>query len=290
METLPFLLVLISVFTHAYWNYLVKSSENKHIFIGLSKLIEVVIFAIPAIYFLSITDFKFYFICLVTVAASITFLNYYFLSNAYKHGELSLVYPVSRSSVLFLPFLAFIFIGEKVNMTGIIAVALILIGTFIMHLKSFKKKAFRRIFNCSNNKGTLFALLAALSVACYTLWDKTSIKRIEPFIYFYLYTLMVACFYNLYIFLKCSKKDIQKEWIKKRFKIIQVGFFNSFTYILILIALTSSKATYVGGLRQLSIAVGVFFGYIFLNENLALPKIMGVLISIIGGGLIYFSN
>ncbi|NMH87313.1 EamA family transporter [Flavivirga algicola] len=290
MATTPFLLVLISIFTHAYWNYLIKSSENKHVFTAFSKLAEIVIFAIPAMYFFSSTDFKIDFLWLILIASIITFLNYYFLSSAYKYGELSLVYPVSRSSIIFLPVLAYFIIGETINTTGVAAIILIILGTFIMHLDSFDKRGFLTVLKSISNKGSIYALLAALTVAGYTLWDKISITKMQPFLYFYSYTFLIACFYNSFIYFKFSKSNLVNEWTKNKTKIIQVGFFNSFTYILVLTALTMSKASYVGGLRQLSIVIGVFFGYKLLNEKLNKSKIIGVVISILGGSLIYIAK
>ncbi len=290
MDKLPFTLILISIFTHAYWNYLIKRSENKHIFTTLSKMAEILIFGVPAIYFLIITDFKLYFLLLVFIAALITFLNYFFLSSAYKHGDLSLVYPVSRSSILFLPIFAYFFIGETINITGGVAIALILLGTFVIHLDSFNKEGIKNVFKNLNNKGTIYAILAAVSVAGYTLWDKISITVMEPFLYFYLYTFIVACFYTIFSFSTFSNREIKNEWNANKYRILQVGFFNSFTYILVLIALSLSKATYVGGLRQLSIVIGVFLGYKLLGEKLGIPKIVGIVISLIGGSLIYIAK
>jgi len=101
---------------------------------------------------------------------------------------------------------------------------------------------------------------------------------------------LIALFYNAFISLKFSKAEIRKEWTINRFKIIQVGFFNSCTYILVLTALTMSKATYVGGFRQLSVAVGVFLGYRFLKEKLSKPKIIGIVICLLGACLIYLAK
>ena len=56
-----------------------------------------------------------------------------------------MVYPVSRSSIIFLPVLAYFFIGETVDTIGIIAIVLIILGTFVMHLDSFDKKGVRSI-------------------------------------------------------------------------------------------------------------------------------------------------
>jgi len=290
MSKLPFILVVISIFTHAYWNYLIKRSENKHIFTALSKLAEITVFAIPALYFITTIGFKLEFLPLIAVAAFITFLNYFFLASAYKHGDLSLVYPLSRSSIIFLPIIAFYFIGEKIDAIGLSAIAMILLGTFVMHLESLNKKGVQTVFKNINNKGSIYAILAALTVAGYTLWDKVSISKMDPFIYFYLYTFIVSILYNSMIAFKFKKEEVKHEWKLNRSRIIQVGFFNSFTYLLILTALTMSKVTYVGGLRQLSIVIGAFLGYKLLGEKLGLPKIVGIVISIIGGSLIYLAK
>ena len=290
MTIFPFCLVIISIFTHAYWNYLIKSSKNKHVFTSLSKLSEILIFAIPAIYFLFTTEFRIEFILLITVAASITFLNYFFLASAYKYGDLSLVYPVSRSSIIFLPLFAYYFIDERIDSIGLLAILSILIGTFVMHMESLTVQGIRTIIKNISNRGSFYAIMAALAVAGYTLWDKISISKMEPFLYFYLYTFIVAILYNSVTFIKFRKDELREEWKLNRSKIIQVGFFNSFTYILILTALTMSKATYVGGLRQLSIVIGAFLGFRFLGEKMTLPKIVGIIISIIGGSLIYLAK
>jgi hypothetical protein len=47
MEIFPFVLVIISSFTHAFWNFLTKRAIEKDIFVGLSKITEVTIFLIP---------------------------------------------------------------------------------------------------------------------------------------------------------------------------------------------------------------------------------------------------
>ncbi|MFY0598338.1 MAG: EamA family transporter [Cyclobacteriaceae bacterium] len=290
MDILPLALVLVSTLTHAYWNYLIKSSRNKHIFTALSKLSEVIIFLIPAVYFLINSEFQIGFIWLVVVAATITFLNYFFLASAYKHGELSLVYPISRSSTIFLPILAFYFIDEKIDEVGATAVLLILLGTFVMHMETQSRGGMRAALRKIKNVGSLYAVLAALTVAGYTLWDKISISKMQPFLYFYMYTFIVAIIYNAFTFMKFDKTEIKREWNINRYKVVQVGFFNSITYIMILIALTMSKVTYVGGLRQLSIVAGAFLGYKLLGEKMSLPKIVGILISLVGGALIYLAE
>lgn len=285
METLPFILVIISIFSHAYWNFLIKRSQNKHVFTGLSKLAEIVIFGIPAIYYLWREGYTLEFASLAAVAACITFANYFFLSKAYEYGDLSLVYPISRSSILFLPILAYLLIDERIGFIGWSSVLLILFGTLTMHFGQDQRFSKQII-----SKGTLYAVLAALTVAGYTIWDKRSVTYMHPFLYFYSYTFLVAVFYNAFNFSYFKLKDIKTEWTLNKSGIVQVGFFNSFTYLLILTALSMSKTSYVGGLRQLSIVVGLFFGIRFLDERMTWQKVAGILLSLIGALLIYWAE
>ena len=45
MQTYALAIVVISTFTHAYWNFLLKRAGGSSTFIALSKIAEVVCFA-----------------------------------------------------------------------------------------------------------------------------------------------------------------------------------------------------------------------------------------------------
>jgi transporter family protein len=256
----------------------------------LTKWSEVVMFALPALYFMWQTPPDLRFLLLATVASMFTFLNYFFISAAYTRGNLSIMYPISRSSLLFLPFLSWIFMDERMDAFGIAGVVLITIGTLLMILPSFSADGLGKISKELRKSGTLYAVLAALTVALYTMWDKMAIQELPPFLYLYLYTAFVTLIYSTYVGLKHSTAEVRSEWALNKKSIIQVGFFNVFTYMLVLYALKNGKTTYVGGLRQLSVVVGVFLAYRYLKESLSAPVITGLIVSLIGSLLIYFSK
>lgn len=112
----------------------------------------------------------------------------------------------------------------------------------------------------------------------------------KPFLHFSFYTIITACIYSIYCFIKFSKTTIKSEWVNYKYKIIPVGVLNSFTYMLVLISLSKSKATYAGGIRQLSVVVGAYLGYKFMAEKLSLPKLTGIGISTAGTCLIYIAK
>jgi drug/metabolite transporter (DMT)-like permease len=203
------------------------------------------------------------------------------------HADLSVAYPISRASTLFLPFIAYCFIGETINATGIVAVVLVTVGVFAIRFDAIRSEG---IAGLLKSPGTGYALLAALTVALYTVWDKVAVENLHPFLYFCAYSAVVAVFYAVLTFTRFDRDDIRKEWQSNRVGILQVAVLNTFTYVLVLIALGMSKATYIGALRQLSLVVGTFFGWRLLHEPISASRMVGIALLILGGGLTLFAS
>jgi drug/metabolite transporter (DMT)-like permease len=176
---------------------------------------------------------------------------------------------------------AFILLGETIDIVGWLSVLLILVGVLLMYADDLLQKRRQLV----KNAGILFALLAALTVACYTVWDKMAVHHLHPFVYFYSYTFFTSLFYGGVMRMRFTLPQIQREWRRKKRTIVAVALLNTFTYILVLIALSMSKAVYVGALRQVSLVVGVFLGWKFLHEAVSIPRILGVLCILAGSML-----
>jgi len=291
VDAFPFLLVLLSTITHGIWNFLAKRASDKDIFIGLAKIAEALIFLIP---FLVVLMMRGYgnpnWPLFVLVASGFVFLNYFFLGQAYKRVELSIAYPISRSSTLYLPILAYFLIGERIDAVGLLSILLITSAVLIIQLDSFSQNELTSLLQKLAQPGIIFALLAALMAAAYTLWDKVAVASIHPFLYFYSYTFVTALFYLVLLTTRSARAAIQAEWRAQRGPILSVALLNTFTYLLVLIALSMSKASYVGALRQLSLVIGVGLGWWYLNEGLPLPKVVAVVLLISGSALIAFAR
>jgi len=278
------LLVVLSATTHAYWNFLLKRSGGTQLFVGLSKVGEVVMFA-P--FFLALVAPKIAqldgLFSLAVVGAAFVLVNYVCLAWAYTHGDLSFVYPLARGSILlFLPFLAFVTLGERVSPLGAFALALIVCGIVALQLPSLEWRALSSLGHMLRSPATSFALLAAFAAACYTLWDKHAVQRVPAFAYIYLYTAITAVAYGAFIWRRYPAAEVAEQWRAHRWPILQVGFLNITSYLLVLVALRTGTSSYVIALRQLSIAFGVLLGWWLLREQVSGPKRVGVALIVVG--------
>lgn len=289
MAPFPFLLVVISVFSHASWNFLAKRAYDKDIFFGLSKVAETTLFVVPFAWVLSNEGVAWQNWYFIAGAALLVFLYYLFLAQAYKRLDLSVAYPVARASGLFLPFLAYLVIGETVDWVGGLSLVLVTVGVLIIQMESFDRASLRRLTSQFARPGIIFALLTAFMYASYTLWDKISVSHLHPFIYLFSYTAVITLFYLIKL-RKAPKEHVLHEWQQHKWAIIAVGFLDTFTYVLVLTALQTSKANYVSALRQLSLAVGVFLGWRYLQEPMTVPKLTAVFLLMTGAWLVLLAH
>jgi len=181
-----YFLVLLSAAAHAYWNFLLKRSAAREEVVGLSKLVEgsllgaLLVTGIATEPSLLAPAWV-----LPVVGAGLSLLNYLLLIVAYRHGDLSLVYPVSRGAMLaFVPPLAFVVFGEQIDSVGWAAIAVIIAGMTLMHGLA-----------APGAPATMWALLAALAAAGYTVWDKRAVQVLPPLTYFAAYTVIVGVTY-----------------------------------------------------------------------------------------------
>lgn len=284
MTITALLLVVLSAATHAYWNFLLKRSGGTQLFVGLSKLGEVVMFA--PVFFIVVAPTirqQHGLMWLAVVGAAFVLVNYICLAWAYSHGDLSFVYPLARGSILlFLPVLAYVTVGERVSPLGAGALALIVSGIVALQLPALEWRALASLGPRLRSPATTFALLAAFAAACYTIWDKRAVQRVPAFAYIYAYTAITAMAYAAFIWRRYPRVEIADAWRQHRSAILQVGFFNITSYLLVLLALRTGTSSYVIALRQLSIAVGVALGAILLREHISAPKRVGVALILIG--------
>ena len=283
--------VVVSAVMHAYWNFLIKRSGGTAVFVGLSKIAEAVVYApvFAVVVMMSsgglaapISKAA----TLVVVGATLTLVNYVALARGYSRGDLSVVYPLSRGAgLLFLPGFGFLAFGEQVNLTGWIALALILAGLVVITRPSQHTR-----WTTVPAPAVVYALLAGLAAAGYTVWDKLAIRTLPMFVYFYAYSVLVAVAYAAFLVAKVPTTEIVAEWRLHRVPIVMVGVLNTAAYLLVLAALRNGTSTYVIAIRQLSIVFGVALGVWQLNEPLTPPKSGGVTLLLAGCILVAFAR
>jgi uncharacterized membrane protein len=282
MNQIAVIIVIISAVMHALWNLCAKKSKNKLIFFWLIILFSVVMFLPWFFYFLFYTKFLpevFIYICLSGFLSS---LHFYFLAKTYTSGDLSLTYPIVRSSSLFVFLLSIVFLKEQLSTPSTIGILTIVCGIYILHLKSFKLSSFFQPLKKQGGNATFFALMAALVYSIHIIVDSIGTNYASPFLYIYWLWMSHIIFLLPVVSLKINRQDIKQELITNHKFIIISGFFLTFSYALVLFAFGIDNTSQIISLRQLSIILGVILGNLILKEKYGMVRVIGAIIIFIG--------
>jgi drug/metabolite transporter (DMT)-like permease len=282
MSGLALAIVLASAFIHAGWNYLLKRSDRKIVFIWWFQLVAVFLYLPLFLYHVEGAAIpKAGWLCIVATGL-LHAVYFWFMGGAYQRGDLSLVYPLARGSgPLFVPFLAVILLREEISPAGAAGILLIIAGIYCVHLRSFSRIAFLEPFRALRGGASLWALCTGLAIAAYSLVDKIGVGLVSPPVYIYL--LIVITWLALTPWILIRERDrIKSEWSRHWRSILAVGFLSIFTYLMILYALQTSKVSYVAAVREVSIVLSAYLGIVWLGEKHGKQKLLGALLIALG--------
>lgn len=290
MSGIAMAIVLTAAFLHAGWNYLLKKSQRKIVFIWWFLLIAVILYFPMFFYFWPKTTIPLLGWSCVVASGLLHGLYFWFLGGAYERGDLSLVYPLSRGSgPLFVPFLAVGLIHERLFLLGILGITLVIFGIYVIHLRSFTGQSFLEPLLEFRGGASLWALCTGGTIAAYSLVDKVGVGIVYPPVYIYLMLLLAWLFLSPYVLVK-ERTWLKEEWHINKGTILVLGFLVLFTYMMILFALRISKVSYVVAVREVSIVFSAFYGIVWLGEKHGRQKFVGAVLIALGAVLIGLSR
>ena len=267
------LLILVSALLQASLNLLIKGSERKVAFVAGASLISLILYFPVFIWGRSLLGEGSFSISLWSwvgiLACGGTGMAYYlFLGNAYDRGDLSVVFPVTRSfGPIFILVFALILLKEKVSYLGLLGILITIFGSYVIHLPSFRFSHLSLPFKVFKSKPFLFSMGAGACTATYSLINKKNLEMVEPFTLYYLIIGFITLFLLIALLVRKKKNQIREE-LKHNLKgLFLMGLFGFISATLFLFALQMSKVSYLGAARNISIVFGVILGGLFLREG-----------------------
>jgi drug/metabolite transporter (DMT)-like permease len=282
-------LVLLSALLHAVWSATIKGSRDPLTFSAMQQIAS----ALGILVLVLGCDLRevpapLWRILAATGVAHALYL--YWMGRAYERGELTVVYPIVRSTPALLPFLAVAWLGETVSPGGALGIAVTVLGVWLVHTQGdLRPRAFV-------TPGAGFAYLSLLATVGYSLLDKRAMGILEPapwtgplprsIVYFFLIAIAHGVF-----FLPLALRRIPRgTWRTLRAGEWGMAFLATGislgSYGLILEAYRRAPASYVVAVRQVSVLFAVGIAAFWLRERPSRPRILGAAATVAGVALI----
>lgn len=270
-------LVLIAAVAHASWNLLVRKSNVPELTNWFMAFLGGII-ALPFAVFYLLTEAPSATGWVFIVGTIVFHIGYFFtLGKAYKHGDLSVVYPVARGlGLALIPVFGVLILSESVSLQAVAGILAIFLGVLVVGSSS---GAGLRIWlsprSLLADRGVAFAIATGLLIASYSNWDKRGVEYVEPLLYMFMVQLGGSLGVLPILRRSYSNSDFLKEF-KSGWKIGLFGGLLQFTsYGLVLTAFRLAPVSYVGPFRELAIVFGVVFAALILKESVGKYRIIG---------------
>lgn len=216
----------------------------------------------------------------IAIVASGLVHGVYFLvlQHGYRHGDLSVVYPVARGTgPLFAVAAAVVLLGERPAAVGAVGIVAILAG--IVLVSGLVADAGGR---AARSAGVGWGSLTGLWIATYTVIDAWAVTDLglDPIVYFFLSLVVTTAV--LAPFALRDTAAVKGEWRESRRQVLVVGILSPVAFTLVLYAMRLAPLAYVAPLREVSMMVGVFYGAWLLHERVGPARVAGVACMIAG--------
>jgi drug/metabolite transporter (DMT)-like permease len=265
--------VLVAALLHATWNTLVKFSGERLLMIASMDSVALV-FAVVMVGFVDVPPAD---IWPWLLASALCELLYRFLLiQAYKVGDLGLVYPLMRGlSPLVVLALTLVFAGEHLSGQQIIGILLIPCGMacLLWHGGGGDRLPWSML--------PVVALIG-LCIGCYTWLDGQAIRRwAQPLDY--LVWLTLACSLPFPVIASVARRGPFVTFWRTQWKLgLAVGVCVLLSYALVLWAMHLGSVAEAAALREVSVILVVLMGMRYLKEPFGGPRLLACALVLVG--------
>lgn len=214
------------------------------------------------------------FLILSGLATGASWLCYF---KALQIGDINKVVPIDKSSTVLTVLLALIFLREKITALKILAVILILIGTFLIIEKKENTNKESR-----NKSWLLYAVLSAVFASLTSILAKIGIENVESNLGTALRTGVVLIMAWLIVFIKGEQTQIKQIPKNELLFICLSGVATGASWLCYYKALKDGLASVVVPIDKLSIIVSIAFSAIVFKEKLSKKALFGLLLIVAG--------
>jgi len=266
------LAVLLAALLHAAWNAMIKGGRD--VLLDTAAIVAGAgLLAIPFLFVVPVPARASWPYIGASVATHVAY--YYLMINAYRTGDLSLVYPLMRGvAPLITAVLGIYWLRELPAGLAWAGMLLISLGVVLL--------ALRTADHAPSRAAVSFALANAVVIATYSIIDGTG-ARLAGDAWAYIVWLFVldSIPFSVYMLHTRGGAYIQELWKRRRNGLIGGGL-SAAAYAISVWAMTKAPVALVASLRETSVLFATLIGARLLKEHLTLRRWAGVAAVVVG--------
>lgn len=286
------ILSLISAFSLATSDAFTKkalSSNNEYI-VAWMRLILSLPLLFLSLLFIPFPEIDRYFYIAFFTSLPLEILSIVLYIKALRLSPLSLTLPFLALTPLFLIFVSYIIVGERVSLWGGLGIILIVSGSYTLNISRIRDGVFEPIRAITKEIGSLLMIGVALIYSITSSLGKIAIEHSSPLFFGATYFSALVLIFTPIALYK-AKEELKGTSGKYCLPhaLVLPGIFYSFMVISHMLAMSIGKVAYVISIKRMSLLIGVFYGWAFFKEENIKERLFGAILMFIGFAIVVTS-
>jgi drug/metabolite transporter (DMT)-like permease len=282
-------MVLLSALLHAGWNVVAKRQSKPAAFLYLVTAVTLLA-TLALAPLVSWSAFGGELGLVLLVSMTLHGLSFIVLARAYEAGDLSIVYPIARSTPAIVPLVAVPWLGEQVSLVGVLGIGLTLAGMWLVQTGGVVQ------LRALREPAALWAYAMLALTAAFSLVDKRAMALLsaEPWdspmpralAYYLLQTSGAALVALPFACKHVGVGELRASLHRHAWVVALAALATLASYVLVLEALRTAPVSYVVAVRQCSVLFAVLLAVWALAERPSRARVMGTVGTVAGVALI----
>ncbi|MEE8185030.1 MAG: DMT family transporter [Thermodesulfobacteriota bacterium] len=239
-------------------------------------------FLVLVLLFIPIPDLDrtFWFTVLILLPLEITAILLYV--KAIRVSPLSLTIPFMALSPAFIILIAFLFLGELPDLSGLVGVFLIVVGAYVLNAKMSREGLFEPIRAIGRERGSVLMIIVAFIYSITSTLAKVAIQHSSPIFFSFFYPFILT------IILSCiiGYRGLFRKVVSRPMSFLAIGFFTAVMVISHFVALSLTDVVYMISVKRTSLIFSVIYGWLIFYEENVKERLIGSVIMVAGVVLI----
>ncbi len=279
---------LLSAFSWATADVFTKKiSKADDYILMLARFLYASPFVLLLLFFIPMPKLESGFWLVLSFAIAVEVLAWIFYIKSIRSAQLSLVAPFLSLTPVFLVFTSFIILGELPSFVGFFGILMVVVGAYILNLKSISKGILEPFKSISKEKSCVYMIVAAFLFSISANLGKILILKSSPLFFSAIYFPLLMMPFLIIVYFTSRKKIVQ---LKSNFSnLFFSGLFFGLMAILNFLALQLVIVPYMISIKRTSSIFSVLYGHFLFKEENIKKRLAGALVMLIGAVLIILS-
>jgi len=247
--------------------------------VALGKLIFAAPFLLVMLFFIEVPVLGPLFWKLLVILAPLEIAAIIFYMKGIQVSPIALTVPFLSFTPVFIILTGFLILGELPSLFGSMGILLIVSGTYVLNIRSWRRGLFAPFRAIFDEKGSIFLLCTALIFSVTSVIARKLVLVSEPLFFASIYTPLIAL---LMIPIAIKKSNNIKKLVKKPGMLIVIGVLLAITAVCHFMALSLVEAAYMIAVKRSSILISTVIAYFVFQEDHVFEHLIGAGLMFLG--------